>query len=149
MRFSVEQISEDLEESVMVQCHNTGSAWVENVRETVMGQRTVCGCKNGDLYRIKLSDIYYFEVVDNDSFIYTKNDVFEARIRLYEFESVCARSSLFRCSKSMILNAEKIDYIRPSFSGRFEAVLSNGEKAVVSRRYVSELKRLFGIQEGL
>ena len=45
-------------------------------------------------------------------------------------------------SKSMILNADKIDYVRPSVSGRFEAVLSNGEIVIVSRKYVSELKRL-------
>ena len=52
---------------------------------------------------------------------------------------------MFRCSKSMILNAEKIDYVRPSLSGRFEAVLSNGEKAVVSRKYVADLKRMLGV----
>ena len=77
--------------------------------------------------------------------MYTKSEVFESHEKLYEFEKLCARSSLFRCSKSMILNAEKIDYIRPSLSGRFEAVLSNGETAVVSRKYVAELKRLLGL----
>ena len=39
------------------------------------------------------------------------------------------------------LNATKIDYVRPSLSGRFEAVLSNGEKVIVSRKYVADLKR--------
>ena len=58
---------------------------------------------------------------------------------------LCSGSALFRCSKSMILNAEKIDYVRPSLSGRFEAVLSNGEKAVVSRKYVGDLKRMLGV----
>ena len=42
---------------------------------------------------------------------------------------------LFRCSKSMILNAGKIDYVLPSLSGRFEAVLDNGEKVIISRQY--------------
>ena len=60
-------------------------------------------------------------------------------------EEVSAKSSLFRCSKSMILNADKIDYIHPSFSGRLEAVLSNGEAVIVSRKYVADLKRLLGI----
>ena len=44
----------------------------------------------------------------------------------------------------MKMNAEKIDYVLPSLSGRFEAVLDNGEKDIVSRKYVAELKRLFG-----
>ena len=149
MKFSVEQITPEQEESVTVQCHDISAEWIENVREAAMAQRTVCGYRDGDLYRIKLSDIYWFEVVDNNSFIYTKNDMYESREKLYEFEQFCVRSSLFRCSKSMIVNADKIDYIRPSLSGRFEAVLSNGEKIIVSRKYVSDLKNLFGIQEGL
>ena len=149
MKFSVEQVAPDKEESVTVQCHDVSADWVENVRAAAMEQRTVCGYKSGDLYRIKLSDIYWFEVVDNNSFIYTKNDIYESSEKLYEFERFCARSALFRCSKSMIVNADKIDYIRPSFSGRFEAVLSNGEKIIVSRKYVSELKTLFGLREGL
>ena len=45
----------------------------------------------------------------------------------------------------MILNADKIDYVRPSLSGRFEAVLSNGEIVVVSRKYVQDFKRSLGI----
>lgn len=149
MKFSVEQIVPEQEEAVTVKCHNISSEWVENIREAAFGQRTVCGYKSGDLYRIKLTDIYYFEIVDNNSFLYTKNDLYESREKLYEFEKLCVRSSLFRCGKSMIVNADKIDYIRPSFSGRFEAVLSNGEKIIVSRKYVSELKKQFGIREGL
>ena len=75
----------------------------------------------------------------------TQAAVFEAKEKLYAFEQLCAGSTLFRCSKSMILNAEKIDYVCPSLSGRFEAVLSNGEKAVVSRKYVADLKRMLGV----
>ena len=96
------------------------------------------------MHRLKLAEVFYFEVVDDRSFLYTQAAVFEAKEKLYEFERLCAGSTLFRCSKSMILNAEKIDYVRPSLSGRFEAVLSNGEKAVVSRKYVADLKRMLG-----
>lgn len=97
------------------------------------------------MHRLKLAEIFYFEVVDDRSFLYTQAAIFEAKEKLYEFERLCTGSTLFRCSKSMILNAEKIDYVRPSLSGRFEAVLSNGEKAVVSRKYVADLKRMLGV----
>ena len=59
--------------------------------------------------------------------------------------SVSASSMLFRCGKSMILNADKIQYVRPSVSGRFEATLTNHEKVIISRQYVGELKRLLGV----
>lgn len=145
MKLEVEQIDTENEEEVIVRCHNPESDWVGNVREAAMGQISVCGYKDNVLHRLKLSEIYYFEVVDGGAFFYTRNDVFNAKEKLYEFESMSARSSLFRCSKSMVLNADKIDYIRPSFSGRFEAVLSNGEAVIVSRKYVADLKRLLGI----
>ena len=145
MKLEVEQIDMEREEEVIVRCHDVEADWVGNVKDAAMGQLTVCGYKDNVLHRLRLSEICYFEVVDGTSFLYTQNDVFNAKEKLYEFEDVSAKSSLFRCSKSMILNADKIDYIRPSFSGRFEAVLSNGEAVIVSRKYVADLKRLLGI----
>ena len=145
MKVTVERIGPEREEELIVRCHDPGASWVEGVREAASGRRTVCGWREDTLRRLKLSEIFYFEVVDDCSFIYTQAEVFEAREKLYEFERLCAGSSLFRCSKSMILNAERIDYVRPSLSGRFEAVLSNGEKVGVSRKYVADLKRMLGV----
>ena len=145
MRVTLEQIDRGREEELIVRCHDPGAAWVEGVREAASGQRTVCAWREDALHRLKLSEIYYFEVVDDRSFLYTRGEVFEVKEKLYEFERLCAGSALFRCSKSMILNADRIDYVRPSLSGRFEAVLSNGEKVVVSRKYVAELKRMLGV----
>ena len=145
MKVTVEQIDREREEELIVRCHDPGAAWVESVRGAASGRRTVCGWREDGLHRLKLSDVFYFEVVDDRSFLYTQREVFEAKEKLYEFEQLCAGSALFRCSKSMILNAEKIDYVRPSLSGRFEAVLSNGEKVIVSRKYVANLKRMLGV----
>lgn len=146
MKLKVEQIDKTEEEKVIVYCYNEEATWVHNIKDAALGQKSVCGYKNNALYKLRICDIYYFEVVDGTSFLYTQNDVYQAREKLYEFENATARSSLFRCSKSMILNADKIDYVRPSVSGRFEAVLSNGEIVIVSRKYVMELKRLLSIE---
>ena len=145
MKVTVEQIGLECEEELTVRCHDPGAAWVESVREAASGQRTVCGWREDALHQLKLSEIYSFEVVDDRAFVYTQAEVYEVKEKLYEFEWLCAGSALFRCSKSMILNADRIDYVRPSLSGRFEAVLSNGEKVVVSRKYVTELKRLLWV----
>lgn len=143
VKIDVEQVPCDCEEKVVIRCHEPKADWVENVREAALGQRLICGYRDGNLHRLKLSDVYYFEVVDNASFLYMHSDVYESHEKLYEFERM--GGPLFRCSKSMILNADKIDYVRPSLSGRFEATLSNGETVVVSRRYVTDLKRLLEI----
>ena len=72
MKLKVEQIGNDKEEAVIVQCHNREATWVQNIREAAFGQITVCGYKDNVLYRLRLSDIFYFEVVDGASFLYTK-----------------------------------------------------------------------------
>ena len=145
MRVTVEQVDREREEELIVRCHDLGAPWVQSVQEAASGQRAVCGWREDELHRLKLSEVFYFEVVEDRAFVYTQSEVFEVKERLYEFERLCVGSALFRCSKSMILNSDRIDYVRPSLSGRFEAVLSNGEKVVVSRKYVAELKRMLGV----
>lgn len=144
MKLTVEQIPKSDAESVLIRCHDAEAAWVKAVEHISAGQVTVSAADGERLYRIPLCEVYYFEVVDGSSFLYCNSEVFSCKLRLYEFEALCGGTMLFRCSKSMVLNADKISYVRPSLSGRFEAVLDNGEKVIVSRQYVADLKRRFG-----
>lgn len=145
MKLPVEQISHENEEEVIVRCYDTQEKWVEAIRAVTAGEVSVSAFAEERVYRLRLSDVYYFEVVDGSSFLYCEKAVYECRQKLYEFEELCRSSMLFRCSKSMILNAEKIQYVRPSVSGRFEATLTNNEKVMISRQYVGELKQLLGV----
>lgn len=144
MKLTVEQVTTETPEEVLIRCHDPKEPWVSEVQNIAAGQITVNGILDGKMCRLKLGDIYYFEVVEGNSFLYCQKEVFSCKQKLYEFEALCIGTMLFRCSKSMILNAGKIDSILPSLSGRFEAVLDNGEKVMISRQYVSALKRLLG-----
>lgn len=66
-------------------------------------------------------------------------------MKLYEFEYETKGTSFFRASKSLVINADKIDSIKPSLSGRFEVILQNKERLIVSRQYVRILKRMIGL----
>ena len=145
MKLTVEQIEPVEQEEVLIRCHDTEQPWVKAVQSAAAGLVTVSGTADGKCYRLNLGDIFYFEVVDGASFLYGQKTVYSCKLKLYEFEALCSGTMLFRCSKSMVLNAGKIGYILPSFSGRFEAVLENGEKVIVSRQYVAALKRLLGV----
>ncbi len=48
-------------------------------------------------------------------------------------------------SKSELLNIQMIKKVEPSFSGNLIAVMSNGQKVNISRRFVSILKERLGI----
>ena len=85
-------------------------------------------------------DICYIESVDGRTFLYTKDGVYETSYRLYELEEMLKTKHFLRISKPMLVNLMKIQSIQPAFNGRFTAVLSSGERIVISRSYVKALK---------
>lgn len=145
MKLSIEVIAPEREEELIVRCYEPEAEWVSYVKCVQDDRNELTGILDGKIHRLRLPEVYYFEVVDNKAFIYYEDTVYESRLKLYEFEGKSKGTVFFRASKSMVLNADKIDYIVPSISGRFEAVLSNGERVIVSRQYVSALKKKIGL----
>ncbi len=101
--------------------------------------------KDSKIVLLEQKDILYFESVDDNVFAYTKDDVFETKSKLYQLEEELPSNTFFRASKAVILNIDKIDSLSPAFGGRFEAVLENGYKVIISRNYVNTLKELLGL----
>lgn len=97
-----------------------------------------------EIHRVNPLDIFYIETVDNKTFLYCESNVYETKQKLYELEELNMKDFL-RISKSVIVNLSKIKSLSPSMSGRLEATLKNGERVVISRQYVNELKKNFGI----
>lgn len=107
--------------------------------------RKLIGEQNGAMHVIEPKNIFYFETVDNRVFIYCKSVVYETRKKLYQIEEKFENSDFIRVSKSVILNLSKVKAFSPAFSGRFEAILSNEEKVIISRQYVPVLKQKLGL----
>ena len=122
-------------------CH----ALSDEVREIVAFVKSRQGQLTGSIddtqYEIPLTDVFYIESVDNKVFLYTKDKVYEAKQKIYEFESILSAKHFLRVSKSMLLNLMKVESIRPALNGRFSAVLRSGEQVIITRKYVPDLKR--------
>ncbi|MGE7114364.1 LytTR family DNA-binding domain-containing protein [Lysinibacillus sp. NPDC047702] len=145
MKISIEEISQDLEEEIVIRCHKVDDEIDAIINKLKTENLILLGYQNDSIHRIKLNDIYYFEAVEGKVFIYCRNNVFEVKQKLYELEELCKGKNCFRASKSTILNITKISSVYPTISGRFEAVLDNGERAVISRQYVPVLKNMLGL----
>jgi len=102
--------------------------------------------KDGATHLINKQDIFYFESVDRQSFLYTASDVYEFSLKLYEIENILTDVGFFRNSKSQILNIAKIESLHPDFDGRMEAMMKNGEQVVISRQYARILKERLGLK---
>lgn len=144
MKTRIELISENQPEEIVVRCYQITDE-IQNLISFIENDKKIIGYKRGTAYPLKMTDIYYFEIVDQKAFIYCKKDIYESKMKLYEFEHETDGTSFFRASKSLIINADKIDSIKPSLSGRFEVILTNKEKIIVSRQYVRVLKHKIGL----
>ena len=103
---------------------------------------SISGITNGKSIILPLSDILYFEAVDERVFVYTENDVADVRGRLYEYEERLTDKGFARVSKSVLVHIVKIKSIAPSPGRKFEAELCNGERVIISRQYANDLKRI-------
>lgn len=92
----------------------------------------------------RLDQIYYVESVDKKTFVYTKDECYQSKKRLYELEEEF-HINFFRCSKAMLVNIRKIKEVKSDYHGRMNARLLNGETIVISRSYVKDLKKRLGL----
>lgn len=100
---------------------------------------------DGNTYSVQVDDILYIESVDKKTFIYLPGHVLQTGKRLYELEELLDEKTFFRCSKSTIVNLNKITRLKPEVTRNILATLTNGEIIVISRRNVRALKDLIGL----
>lgn len=89
---------------------------------------------------ISVEDILWAETVEDKLFLYTAGAIFQAACSLTSLELRWEHIGLFRCGKSTIINLNAVQRLRSQPGGRIEAVLRNGEKIIISRRYTPALR---------
>lgn len=99
--------------------------------------------KDGVSLPIALEDIYYFDTVNNKTFLYLERDVYQCDKKLYELEAQLVDTPFIRISKNCILNTNIVTSMRAQFSGRLEATLKNNEKVIISKHYIKEFRDKF------
>lgn len=141
MEIKIFKVGKEKPEEVEIRCHEM----TEEVREIVSFVKTrqgqLTGMQDGKQFEIAVTDLSYVEAVDNRVFLYTQKQVYETRQKLYELEELLREKYFLRISKSMLLNLMKIQSIKPAMNGRMLAVLRGGEEIIITRKYVTELKK--------
>lgn len=93
--------------------------------------------------RIALPDVYYLENVDRKVFLYTRDDVFRLDASMTELEGIAEDTELVRISRTCVMNTSHLTDIRQLKNSHLEATLDNGERLIVSRKYLRDIKRRF------
>ena len=140
-------IRQDLESgtAVEIHCREITSETERLERYIRRFDERIIGSSEGQAHTIAVEQILYIEAVDKKTFLYTPGNVYETDKKLYELEEMLDGKTFFRCSKSVIVNLNKITKLKPEVTRNILATLTNGEVVVISRRNVKQLKALIGL----
>lgn len=145
MKITILDKKPDEEDEIIVKCSTMDEQLIKLLNSFKQGSVKLNGYADGKIHLIEAKNVFYFESVDQKVFVYCKTEVYEIKSKLYELEDELPAQDFLRSSKSTILNLNQIQNLTPAFNGRFEALLKNGEKAIISRQYVATLKEKLGL----
>lgn len=102
--------------------------------------------KNEESYILDVAKIVYIESVDRKTFVYTEEDCFESKLKLYEIEEQLCQGGFLRVSKACLVNLKYIRSLKSELDRKIRLTLENGEQIIVSRQYADELKHRLGVK---
>ena len=98
-----------------------------------------------EMLPLSVSKVVYCETVEEKTFVYTHDGIYQTALSLAELEDRWGDLGLFRAGKSSVVNLHEIQKLKNCGSGRIEALLTTGEKMVISRRYAPILRERLGL----
>ena len=98
--------------------------------------------QNGATQKLYETDIYYIDTVEGNTFFYTEKEVYESKDSLLMVEQSIKGRQFVRISKNCIINIDYLQQVAPYTNHRLLASMKNGEKLIVGRTYIQELKNI-------
>ena len=144
MKYTIRKIIEGEDEVIVKYRQMTPE--VERVVQFLNGdRRKLIGFREKEQVVLELGKLLYIESVDGKTFAYTEEEVLRLDYALNRLEMILSDINFFRCSKSMILNIDKVKCLKSLPSNRIDATMCNGEHILISRTYAADFrKRLKG-----
>ena len=143
MKLLIEQSLDCRETEIKITCGLMDDRLKRLIEQIRTYSFSISAENDGETVNVPLEDIFYFESVDNKTFIYLEKNVCRCDSKLYELESMLKDTAFTRVSKSCILNTSVVKSVKAELSGRLEATLVNGEKVLISKHYIPEFRSKF------
>ncbi len=137
--YSDERIKEVLE-NITKEKENENSKDINRINK-------ITGVLDNKIFVISLDDIYYIEVSEKDSLIYTKDVVYTSKVKISKLEEILPKEKFYRTHRSYIVNLDKIVEVEPWFNSTYVLKIADLKfKVPVSRNKVKEFKELLIIK---
>jgi len=142
MKVSIRNVHRKEDEQVILECIDMTKDFQDIYNYVQSKGESLVGYQNGhEMFSIPIQNIYYIEAVGALVFAYTKEEVYELKSRLYEMEIILEKKRFVRVSKSILLNMNKLLFLKPAVNGKFSAKLENEEDIIISRQYAPRIKQ--------
>ena len=145
MKIEINIDSEKKDTEIVISCNHL-TAEIEKILATLrMLNQQLMVMKQDETFILDVSKIMYIEAVDRKTFIYTKDDYYESKLKLYEMEERLMEHGFVRVSKSCLVQLRNIKSLKNDVERKLRLTLESGEQIMVSRQYADEIKRRLGV----
>lgn len=134
------------EHEIILRCKELDSEIMRIIAFLNLQTQKLCGWKNREeITMLEFKDVYYAEAMEDKTFLYTADDVYQTALNLGEIEGRYESLGFLRISKSLVVNLYAIHSLKSAMAGRIEIMLKNKEKLIVSRHYAPLLRERIGL----
>ncbi len=141
MKLTMNKIPEG-EEEVIIRYREMNEQ-IEAIAGIVQGAgKKIYGEADGRKAMLMPEDIFYLESVDGATYAYLKDKVYKVFESLEKLSVYYEGRGFFRCSKSMVINIYKVDYLKSEPGNRIRATMENEEQVMISRKYAKKLRAI-------
>ena len=96
---------------------------------------------------LSLDEIYYIEVSEKESLVYTQNEIYTSKLKISKWEEILPKNKFYRTHRAYIVNLDKIKEVEPWFNRTFVLKIQDLKfKVPVSRNNIKEFKELLSIK---
>ena len=140
MKIDIKQITEG-EESINIRYRDPNPT-VGRIISLLRGEKNrIWGRTEEGSVCFSADEILFLESVDDRLYAYTSDKVVRIDGTLSSFMNENGDETFFRCSKSVVINVNRVMSLKSLSSNRIDATMEGGEHIIISRRYASEFRR--------
>jgi len=146
LKIHINQQSDIVETKITINCRQISPEIEKIISLLRVMDLKLTGIKDNQTYILDVAKILYIDTVDKKTFFYTKTEVYETTLKLYELEEKLSVNDFLRANKSCIINFNQIKAIKADLDGKLLVTMNNGEKLFISRQYALSFKEKLGVK---
>ena len=146
MKIHINQQADIAETEITISCRQINPEIEKIISLLRVMDLKLTGVRERQTYILDAAKILYIDTVDKKTFFYTKMEVYETTLKLYELEERLSVNDFLRANKSCIINFNQIKSIKADFDGKLLVTMNNDEKLFISRQYATNFKEKLGVK---